>query len=70
MWYLNYCSPFLYNPGSTYFNRIIMYSEVAALFLVYVVFMILYRLASSNSSLTQKSPNNKPITARMRPFSI
>ena len=52
MWFLNYCSPFLFNFGSTYINRIIMYSEIFALFLVYVIFEILYKLVSGKTCLT------------------
>ena len=52
MWFLNYCSPFLFNSGSTFTNRIIMYSEIFALFILYVIFLILYRVASGNIPLT------------------
>ena len=48
MWYLNYCSPFLYNTGSIMSFRYIMYSEIAVLFLVYVAFMILYQVSGCN----------------------
>lgn len=56
MWHLNYCSPFLFEEGQnpmTY--RYIMYSEIFALFLVYLVQILMYRFTGSNNSFIQNN---------------
>lgn len=48
MWLLNYCSPFLYNSsGATASIRYVMYSCLALLFLVYAVYISIYKLIAS-----------------------
>ena len=44
MWYLNYCSPFLYDTNSTVQTiRTILYSTLALQYLVYVFFISKYK---------------------------
>ena len=53
-WYINYCSPFMYKSGPTLIYRIIMYSEIFALVIVYFIFRLLFVFASRNYSITQR----------------
>lgn len=47
MWYLNFCSPFLFtNNTPPMYYRYIMYSEIFALFIIYVIFYFAYRFFS------------------------
>lgn len=49
MWFLNYCSPFMYVRGSaTFAYRFVMYSEIFAMFLIYLFHLVAYRFASGN----------------------
>lgn len=44
MWYLNYCSPFIYNTvGSSQTIRFILYSCLAVEFIVYIFYIIKYK---------------------------
>lgn len=52
MWYINYCSPFIYRDGTdpTTF-RYIMFSCVLLLYLLYCVMILVYKIGGSMCSM-------------------
>ncbi len=55
MWYLNYCSPFMFKTGTPpQIYRYVMYSELYALFIIYLIITIVYKFFGSTLQLMQK----------------
>lgn len=58
MWFLNYCSPFIYNTvGSAQTIRYILYSCIAIEYLVYVFYIAKYKWSGGMSIISQRSSN-------------
>lgn len=71
MWYLNYCSPFIYNTtGSPQVIRYILYSCIAVEFLVYIFYIAKYKWFGCTQIIIQRSLslriNQKNITKKIR----
>ena len=63
MWFLNYCAPFNFRDDeSINAYRFVLYSEVFALFFVYFVFIILYKVSNGTHFLypQMKEKREKP----------
>lgn len=65
MWILNYCAPFIFR-GTDNINayRFIMFSEVFALFIVYFVIVLLYKVVGSNPSIYTRSHPHLTLTVQ------
>ena len=60
MWFLNYCSPFLFNDTDTINTyRTLMYSEILGVFCIYIVFITIYKIAGGNSTTILRNQNGK-----------
>ena len=55
MWYLNYCSPFIYGTvGTSQVIRYILYSCIAVEFLVYIFYIVKYKWFGGKHQLRQR----------------